>query len=832
MRYDLRLMRAWWTVVLLSAGLLRAGNLSPKDHFGFEPGTDYKLADYQQIVSYFQKLDGQTDRLQLVEFGRSSEGRPLYLAIISSESNLRRLAYYREISRKLALGEVSPEEARKLVEAGRVIVWIDSGLHATEVAPAQHAPVLAHLLVTEETEEIRRIRDNVILLQVPVINPDGLELVVNWYRANLGTRHELAPLPRLYQKYAGHDNNRDWFMFNLVETRHVARLLFHEWLPQIVYNQHQAPPLPARIFVPPYADPVNPNIPRSVLEGVALIGAAMRERFAREGKTGVLSYAAFDAWWNGGLRTAPLFHNMHGVLTETAAGFYATPRLEDPGSLPTRFAGGLPSKLPTIFYEPWTGGRWGLKEAIEYMLTADLALLSLAAERRSDFLWKAYQLARDAIEAGQRGSPHAYIVPQVQHDPTSTVEMLWRLAIGGIRIEKAQEPFEAEGKQFAAGDYVLRAAQPFRAYLIDLFERQEYPELGGRGNAPARPYDVAGWTLWMNMGVQVVRVDRPFHANLKPVVEFKRPEPSRDLRDLGAYRLLSCWLQAGRRVRLFQGRLVREGEEGFLEGDFEFRLPRVGVYVSWVPNTDAGWTQWLLDEFLVPYRVLHSDAFRHGDFHNLDVIVLPSQEPESILHGYRAGEATVQATPDLEAKSEQRPEYCGGLGLTGLVELERFVRRGGVLVAFDEATRVPVELFPLPVRDVTRVADERSRFQCPGSLVRIRVQTQDPLALGMPEMAYAFVRGGKAWQVRLIDRQGPGEQAVRVVARYADKDLLASGWVAGAETVQGKAALVVVPYGKGSVVLFGFRPQFRGQTFGTFKFLLNAIYLASARKLR
>ena len=242
-------------------------------------------------------------------------------------------------------------------------MWIDSGLHATEVAPAQHSPLLAYKMLTDEGEEARRIRENVILMQVPVINPDGLDMVVDWYRKNLGTPYELAPLPMLYQKYAGHDNNRDWFMMNLQETRNVARLLFQEWFPQIVYNQHQAPAFPARIFVPPYAEPLNPNIPAPVMEGINSIGSAIKERLARENKPGVLSYHGFDAWWNGGLRSAPAFHNMHGILTETAAHVYATPRVYDASMFPERFANGIPTKQPTVFYErPWLGGKWALRE--------------------------------------------------------------------------------------------------------------------------------------------------------------------------------------------------------------------------------------------------------------------------------------------------------------------------------------------------------------------------------------------------------------------------------------------------------------------------------------
>jgi hypothetical protein len=314
-----------WLLVCMLAAPVTGSIPPPAEHFGFTLGEDLKLADFSQISSYFLKLARASDRIRVERFGTSSEGKPLYLAVVSSPENLARLDFYRDISRRLALGLASEEQAGRLAAEGKAIVWIDSGLHASEVAPAQHAPELAYRLVTGETPEIRRILDHVILLQVPVINPDGLDWIVHWYRSNVGTPHELAPLPRLYHKYAGHDNNRDWFMLNLEETRHATRLLYQEWFPQIVYNQHQQPPFPARIFVPPYAEPLNPNIPAPVVAGVHLIGAAIKERLAREGKPGAISYHGFDGWWNGGLRSAPAFHNMHGILTETAAGVYATP---------------------------------------------------------------------------------------------------------------------------------------------------------------------------------------------------------------------------------------------------------------------------------------------------------------------------------------------------------------------------------------------------------------------------------------------------------------------------------------------------------------------------
>ena len=825
--------RRTFILALFAAGWVVAAVPPPREHFGFDPGDDYKLADYGQLIGYFRKLAAAGDRIRLVEFGRSSMGRPMVMALISDAENLKKWQRYRDISRRLALGEAGEEEARRLAAEGKAIVWIDSGMHATETAPSQHAPHLAWRLISGESEEVRRIRRNVILLQIPCLNPDGLDMVVEWYRRNLGTPHENARLPWLYQKYAGHDNNRDYFMFNLEETRHVGRLLFEEWFPQIVYNQHQSPPFPSRIFVPPHAEPLNPNIPAAVAEGITLIGAAMKERFARENKPGVISYISFDGWWNGGLRTAPLFHNMHGILTETAGYAYATPRTYDAKNFPERFANGIPTREPSIFYpKPWMGGRWTLRDAIEYMLTADFAVLDFAASRSSDLLLKAWQLAREAIEAGRKGKPYAYVVPAEQWDPSSALEMLERLKRGGLRIYRARRDFEAQGRKYAAGAWVLPAAQPFRAYLVDLMEPQKYPEirLGDAAGSVRRPYDVAAWTLPLSMGVRVDRVDEPFEAELDEVRDFPLPDHVLDARQNASFRTAATLLEKGRRV-------WRSAEGAFLSGTdaaapaeakWELRRPRVALYEPWTANMDTGWTQWLLDYYRIPHELVHNEDVQRGGLEQrFDVVILASQSATGILHGTRYGEAPTGRLGEAELRAIQRPEYTGGIGLRGLAALEEFVRQGGTLIAFDAASELPVEYFPLPLRNAIRPG--AGAFQCPGSLLRITVDATHPLAAGMPEEAVAFVTGGQAWDVTLLAEYNRGERETRVVARYAKDKLLASGWVSGERQVLGKAALVEARYGRGRVVVFGFRPQFRGQTFGTFKFVLNAIYLSAAR---
>ncbi|MBI4905536.1 MAG: hypothetical protein HY820_18025 [Acidobacteria bacterium] len=832
-----------WCVALVAAPP------SPKDHFGFSPGDDNKLVDSTELIAYFQKLAQSSDRIQLVPFGKSAEGKTMYVAFISDRANLAQLDRYRQISRTLALGRATQEEARNLATQGKAIVWIDSGLHASEVAPAQHSSHLAYRMVTAEDEETRRIRQNVILMQIPVINPDGLDWIAQWYRQNAGTPYESAAMPRLYQKYAGHDNNRDWFMLNLVETRHVTRLLFQEWFPQIVYNQHQAPPFPARIFVPPYAEPLNPNIPASVMEGIHLIGAAMKERFARENKPGVLSYWGFDGWWNGGLRSVPAFHNMHGILTETA-GTGPGSRTYRASTFPERFGNGIPTAEPSVFYQkPWTGGRWGMREAIDYMLTADFAILDLAATRPSNFLHKAWEMAQANIEAGKKGKPYAYLVPVDQWDRYNTVEMLRRMQLAGVAVERARTEFSANGKRYAAGTYVMRTAQPFRGYLVDLMEPQKYPEIkAGQTGPTKRPYDVAGWTLRMMMGVQVDRIDEPFDAELDSDPDLRPVTPSLDHRDNSSFLATIDLLNQGAKVRwAADGTILAEGRsnsDAFNNAAYELAKPRLALYEPHTANMDTGWTQWVLDNFKVPYTVIHNQDFQNPKLRDrFDTILFAAQTASQILHGTRQGETGTsrrsQGTSDSDSPPIQRPEFTGGITIGGVAALDDFVRAGGTVIAFDTATELPVQFFPVPVTPRLRPRTESDPpddgsgggFYSPGSLLRMTVDPTDPVAFGMPKEGYLFTSGGQAWDISILPAFNKDDREVKAVVRYATKELLASGWLSGERQVTGKAALIHARLGKGKVVLFGFRPQFRGQSFGTFKMVLNAVYLGSARRL-
>jgi hypothetical protein len=836
----------------------------PDQVFGFAPGEDYRLADYLQIREYYHRLAAASGRVRVMDFGFTAEGRPMMLAIITSEQNMARLEEFRLISEQLARARLTAEEAEELAVRGKAVIWIDGGLHSTEVAHAQHSPELAYRLVKEETPEIRAIRENTILLQVPVMNPDGLDMVVGWYKKNLGTRFETSPLPELYQKYVGHDNNRDWYMITQPETRSVSRLLYELWYPQIVLNHHQAPPFPARIFIPPFIEPTNPNIPPLVMRGIDLAGKAMSARFEAEGKPGVVSRIEFNTWWNGGMRTAPCFHNMIGLLTETALYHYASPKEYRREDIPARFKNGPRTLRPSADYpHPWKGGWWRLGDAVDYMLTASMAVLDVGSRYRDQWLLNIYRMGRNAIELGENEAPYAFLIPPGQHDPSAAIAMLNSLKLGGIEIHRASAAFEASGRSFPEGTYVIYAAQPFRPHLMDMMEPQQYPEDHAGNQAAA--YDITGWTLPMQMGVTVVRADEPFRAAAEQPSSIELPEVRFsgagelflvDRRWNTSYALVNDLLQHGFEVKASaQG--IQLGDARFPEGTFvvrnhdeptlkelagRYRIPlyptgdhlgadmhalrpmRTGLYKSWVANIDEGWTRWVLEEYRFPYVTIRDEDLRMGGLQDrFDVIILPSQTDRLMVSGHRPG-------------TMPHP-YTGGMGSEGVQALEEFASSGGVIVSLGAASELPLKRFGLPASNVLAKLSA-AEFQCQGALLRMQIDSSDPLGYGMGEEVAAFLLENQVFDVaddqpssekRVSANSGLGPRA-HSVARFQDRDLLMSGWIRGEEHIRGRSAVLRVPFGRGEIIMFGLRPQFRGQPHGTFKLLFNAIYLQAVRQ--
>jgi hypothetical protein len=857
------MIRAKFSLALVLS-LALAAALAAQDHsvptpasvFGWEACSDYKLATYEQIAEYFRELDAASDRIRVFEIGKTAEGRTQLLSVISSEENLRNLSRHKEISRQLALARgLGEDEARALAREGRAIVWVDFGLHSSEVVHAQTAPEMAYRLVSGETEELREMRDQVIVVLMPNLNPDGTTKYAEWYMKHVGTPYEFSPIPELYHKYAGHDNNRDWFMFNLPESRNVAAQIYREFFPQILHNQHQTGPFPARIAVPPFSEPSNPNIPPQVMRGINLVGSAITRRLDREGKIGAVSRVQYDTWWNGGMRTAPYFHNMVGILTE-AQHDSASPHVYDPKNFPKTFANGESTTEPSTFYpSPWGGGEWHMRNTCEYMMTASLAVIEMGAKLREQWLFDMYAMGRDAIRAGAN---ETYVIPADQPDFPTAVKLVNVLRWGAIEVERATAPFTAGGRSYPAGSFLVRGAQPFRAHLTDL-----YP-----GGPPDAPYDITGWTLPFQMGVRVERIPEAVAA-ASDTVEMAGPpaapavaqaawgwaiDPRANDAFIAANRLLKAGetvMRATEPVRV-SGRefphgafLVASGRNTRARLDSEVRplgieaqalaarpsgelvrltAPRIGVYQAWGGNMDEGWTRYVLEAFEFPYTTVRDRDIRAGNLRaQHDVIVLPEASFASMRSGLSAG--------------TMPPEYTGGMTPSGVEQLHRFASDGGTIVALGGASELPLVAFGVPVRDVAANRPE-SEFYIPGTLLNVEVDATHPLAWGMPAQAKVFFDQSPVFAVGPPSGR-PGRpqpvastEGVKTVAHYPERDILASGWLLGESVLRNRAALVEAPVGKGRVVLVGFRSQHRGQSHGTYKILFNALYRATTESLK
>jgi hypothetical protein len=776
---------------------------SPASLLGFKPGDDRTIADWGQIVKYFTRLDAASERVQVRTLGQTTGGRPLVVAFISAPENIRNLAKFQDIQRRLADPRLAPGEAARdvLAQTGKTVVAISCSIHSTEIVASQMSMQLAYELASAEDAATREILQNTILLLIPAANPDGVDIIANWYRKTLGTPYEGTEPPELYHHYAGHDNNRDWFMLNLRETQLITRLFWREWFPQIVYDVHQQGAMGSRFFVPPFFDPPNPHIPPLLLREVGLIGHKIAADLQAEGRQGVITNALYDTWWHGGFRTAPYYHNSVGILTEAASARLMSPVEVTREQLARSSSRGMPSALQsaTNFPDPWPGGTWRPRDIMSIEMTASRAVLSMAAKYRERYLRNFYELGRAAVSDIQGDeATAAYRIPKKQGNDENLAKLIGSLVAQGVevyRVERERSYNASSGtaqgglvRRIPVGDYIIPLAQPYRANVLALFERQVYPDRRTAGGEAERPYDVAGWTLPMQMEIDVI----PVPQTLFDSGGYRTP----------AYRPVSDETD----VRRDLGLPLQTGKASPIENPLTRRDVRLALYRSWTNSMDEGWTRYVFDTFNVPFQPLLDKEVRAGNLRaRHDVIVLPSMRLREIIEG--------------RSREIAPPEFMGGMTEAGVDNLRRFVEEGGTLVCFDAAAELAIKRFKLPLRNVLENV-KTSEFYGPGSILRLEVDTTHPLARGFRPNVDAYFINSSAYE--LTDG---ANGRVRVVARYAERDVLRSGWLLGEKLIAGKVALAEVTLGRGRVVLFAFRPQHRAQTWGTFPFIWNAIML-------
>ena len=843
---------------------------SPEAFFGFQLGSDRKMARWDRIVDYFRLLAEQSDKIQVIDMGPSTEGHPFLFVIISSPENLANLERLREANAQIKDPRgVSEEIINPLVSEGKAIILQSMGLHATEIGSTQMVSELAYDQITRTDEEATRILDNVISLMVPCFNPDGQIMVTDWYNKYVGTEYEGSTPPWLYHKYAGHDNNRDAFMFNLVESQYMAQIMYTEWQPHAYQDHHEMGCYGARLWICPYSEPLHPHGDPLVWREISWYGAHMAYKLEEAGKTGVLNASLFPAWSHLGFHWMGNYHNIASMLTESAHAKLATPmyihksqlkgeddrkQLLDEGSNTLR---AFPHYKPqTNFPHPWEGGWWSVRDIVEQQKISAWGLLDMAARNKDIILRNAYLKAKRQTALGGSGTPAAYLISPDQHDPLMVVTTINKLLVQGIDIQKATQDLIVNGSSYPAGTFCIPLNQPKMGVIKTLLGRTFYPDDAWTrqpDGTPQRPYDTTTDTMAEFMGVDVVpvegNIEGSFEAVREPVPLTGKVVGASKVGYLFDPRLNDSFKALNRlfnqRVKVTRLReAVSIGDEKFPAGAFvaaagaedlltelaqnygvtfhalgadieteqhEIQRARVGMYQRyWGGNMDEGWTRLVLEQYGFACQTLRDAEIKAGNLsEHIDVLILPDDSTEMITGDNAEGRLRENPVP---------AEYRSGIGDGGIEAVKAFVEGGGTLIALNQACNFAIEKLNLPVQNVL-AGKSAKEFYCPGSTLHANIDTGQRFTYGLPNEALIFFWNGPTFRVQ----PSFSNEKCEILVQYPERDILQSGWLVGEEQIAGTAAMMSVEYGEGSVVLFGFRPQHRAQTHGTFKLFFNAL---------
>lgn len=843
----------------------------PSDFFGFEPGADRMLFNYEPLIEYLQALDQASGRLHLEEIGTTPMGKPIYIAFISSEENIARLEELRSINRELALNaSLTDEEQGELVEKGRVFFLATLSMHSTEVAPSQCAPLIAYDLVTTDDPLKLSWLDKVVYMMNPCHNPDGMDMVVDHYNKFKGKQYEGSSLPRVYHKYVGHDNNRDFVALTQDDTRAIAAAFNTVWFPQVAVEKHQMGSSGVRYFVPPPHDPIAENIDAGIWNWIGIFGSNMMKDMTRDSLAGVAQHYLFDEYWPGSTETC-LWKNVIGFLTEAASVQTATPIYIEPGELSVWGKGLSEYKKSINMPLPWKGGWWRLSDIVQYEIVSTMSIIKTAATHDKDILKFRNDLARKEVMKGRTEAPYYYIMPRRQHDPGELLHMVDLLMEHGVEVYTLSEAYKADNIIFDAGDIIIPLAQAYRPFIKEVMEDQEFPL---RHYTPdgeiIRPYDITSWSLPRHNGVtsyeintkaeeepKIERIENPFtlKTGIPEAYAFMVFPSSWNESYKAAFMLAGAGIPVERTdkdVRVGErtipaGSFILSAEKGqekeireildlipvnpwFFQEEIALsasglKVPGIALVETNTHDMDAGWTRFLFDTYHIPYTVLKPADFEETDLRKkFDVIVFPNNRKSILMEG------KYQSSSGDYYPSSYPPEFVKGIGKKGFDKLMRFADEGGIIVSWGNSTELFLgslsikkdeeerEEFALPISDASKSADG---LYCPGSWLRVDVRQGHPLSWGMPAKSGVFSRGKPFFTTSVpqfdTDR--------RVIVSYAKDDVLLSGYIEEPEKLEGRTVMAWLRKGRGQFVLFGFNPQFRASTAATYKLLFNSLLL-------
>lgn len=839
--------------------LVKAQDLpSPEQFFGFQMGADRKLAHWDDLVKYYNKLGESSPRMKVVNMGKTTLGNPFLALYISSPENLAKLEDYRKMNARLSDPRGVPQtEIDQIIANGKAVIVQSFGLHSSEVAAAQTAAKFTYDMLTRNDDEMARILDNVITIVIPCFNPDGEIMITEWYRKNVGTEYEGGSLPYLYHHYIGHDNNRDAFMQNTVESVYGAKIMFKDWMPQAYVDHHQMGAYGARMYVPPYAEPIRPDGDPLVWREMSWYGAHIAYKEEENNKSGIVNAAIYSGWGHFGFHWITPFHNIAGMLTESASARLATPLYVHPDQLEGNIHGMPKYETQTSFPNPWPGGWWHVRDIVEQQKIAALAIADIAARNRETVLKNAYLKAARQTQRGAEGEVKAYIIPAEQHDVLTANKLVNVLLGQGVEVKQTNAELRHEGKVYSAGSYVVTMEQPKQGVIRWLLGRTFYPDndyTRDRNNDPIRPYDMSTDNVAEYMGVRVDPVNTKVEGNYPVVTETVAPAGT-VTKGSNGYLLAGSSNDSFTALNLLWNNKVKvnrvtKAGNGLQPGDFvvsslsdnlanqiakqtgvNFRAldfdagnltrpitrQRIAMFQRYLGgNIDEGWSRLLLEKFEFPYTTLMDKELKAGELNKkYDVIILPDDNIARMT-GENLGDFSGNR-PDAFP-----PEYRSGFGQQGVNALKDFVEKGGVLLTFGQAGELPIEKFKLPIRNVVKGVPSKE-FWSPGSTLRMNFDNTNPLAYGMPSTGLGLFTGGNnVYEVIPSDRN----HTIERIITYPKRDILQSGWLLGEDVIAEKAAMVSVGMGQGKVVMIGFRPQHRVQTHGTFKLVFNSLVSA------
>lgn len=877
--------KAFFTIIALTLIMIPVlmAQQKPSDYFGFQPGSDRNLFTYEKLISYLQELDEVSDKLKMVEIGNSPEGRPMYIAFISSAGNINNLDKLKGINKRLALDTKIPErEKEEMIAEGKVFVLGTLSMHSTEVGPSQASPLIAYDLVTTSDPSKLQWLEDVVYMMVPNHNPDGMDMVINHYQKYKGTKYEGSSMPQVYHKYVGHDNNRDFVTLTQEDTKAIAWIYNQEWFPQVMIEKHQMGSTGTRYFVPPMHDPIAVNIDAGIWNWTKIFGTNMMKDMTREGLDGVSQQYLFDDYWPGSTETC-LWKGVIGMLTEAASARVATPIYIEPNELRVGGKGLGEYKKSINMPQPWEGGWWKLSDIVDYEISSTNSLIKTASLHREAVLNFRNDLSVREVEKGRTEAPYYYIMPAQQRDASELVHLIKLLKEHGVKVYQTSDELQLGNKMLSKGSIVVPLAQPFRAFIKEVMEVQEFPARHYTpGGEMIRPYDITSWSLPLHFGVQSWEVNTKFselESSLEEMDITLTPGSGAGQKSMGlfsagnneSFKAAFQALELGLPVeRLTEGTEIdgkKLAKGSFLitaENQIEnwktllsnltvepiytdqkpgstvaLSMPRIALVETNFHDMDAGWTRFVLDTYHIPFTVVKPGDFSKTDFAgDFDAVIFPSSSKSILMSGKYGSGSNYYVT-------SYPPEYTKGIGKEGMNKLMTFINQGGLVISWGGSTKLfegtltistekekdknknkieakdtAKEEFQLPFSDVS---DQmiKAGLNCPGSLVKINLKKDHPLTLGMPPSVGVFYRGQPAFRTSVPNF----DMDRRVIGITPEKNIRISGYIAKEELLGNKPLMIWMKKGKGQFVLFGFNPNFRASTHATYKLLFNSILL-------